>query len=93
MKAISSLDDLMNGAAVERFNKCLKEVLNNTRKKCSQKPEFRVLIVETRSSCFSPFFAWQSPDPFSKPSANQEKAIRPTKPINQHPQKRRKKQQ
>lgn len=30
MKAISSLDDLMNGAAVERFNKCLKEVLNNT---------------------------------------------------------------
>ncbi|MBQ3230390.1 MAG: replication terminator protein [Clostridia bacterium] len=29
MKAISSLDDLMNGAAVERFNKCLKEVLNN----------------------------------------------------------------
>lgn len=29
MKTISSLDDLMNGAAVERFNKCLKEVLNN----------------------------------------------------------------
>lgn len=29
MKAIRSLDDLMNGAAVERFNKCLKEVLNN----------------------------------------------------------------
>lgn len=29
MKAIKSLDDLMNGAAVERFNKSLQEVLKN----------------------------------------------------------------
>jgi len=29
MNPIKSLDDLMNGAAVERFNKCMREVLMN----------------------------------------------------------------
>ncbi len=29
MKPIRSLDDLMNGAAVQRFNRCLQEVLQN----------------------------------------------------------------
>lgn len=29
MKPIRSLDDLMNGAALERFNRCLDEVLKN----------------------------------------------------------------
>ena len=29
MKNIRSLDDLMDGAALQRFNKCLREVLAN----------------------------------------------------------------